>query len=76
MRPSNHTNADHIFLFLGGKFCLQVLRQAGPPQRVDCLTSTENERKVSFPRTQRRIVSLGIEPSDLSRLAPLVAMLT
>ena len=32
LRPSNRTNTEN---FLG--FCLQVFRQVGPPQRVDCL---------------------------------------
>ena len=33
-------------------FCLQLFCQAGPPQRVKCLVSIENTRKVSFPKTK------------------------
>ena len=53
-------------------FCSQVFRQTGPPQRVDCLASVRNKRKVSFPRIQRRIASPGIEPraSNLSIANP------
>ena len=42
--------------------CLQVLHQAGPPPLDDCLVAMGNKRKVSFQTTQRRIISLGIEP--------------
>ena len=49
---SNHTNEKQCF-----GFCLHAFRQAGPPQRVDCLAPMGNRRKVSFPRTQRRIAS-------------------
>ena len=41
--------------------CLQVFRQAGPPQRAKCLALKENKGKVSFPRTQQRIGSLESE---------------
>ena len=37
LRLSNHINAEHFF-----GFCLLAFRQAGPPQRVDCLALTEN----------------------------------
>ena len=32
------------------------------PQRADCSASTGNKCKVSFPKIQLRIASLGIEP--------------
>ena len=57
LRMSNHTNAEH---FLG--FCLRIIRQAGPPQPVDCLAPMGNKLKVSFPRTQRRIANSRVEP--------------
>ena len=47
-------------------FCSQDFRQAGPLQRVDCLAPMENNRRVSFPRTQRRIGSSGIERKFLN----------
>ena len=52
LRLSDHTNAEHFFWF-----CLQVFCQVGPPQRVDCLASMGNKRRVYFPRTSsvRRI---------------------
>ena len=40
---------------------MQVFCQARPPKRVYFLT-LENKRKVFFPRRQRRIASLRIEP--------------
>ena len=43
------------------ELCLQVLSQPRSPQRIDCLTPTENRHKVFFPKTQRRIVSSKIE---------------
>ena len=60
---SNLINAGHFFWF-----CLQVFRQAGPPQRVDCLGPIRNRCKRPFPRIQRRIASFRIEPgvSNLS----------
>ena len=60
---SNYTKAEQFF-----EFSLQVSRQAGPAQRVDCLAPLENKRKVTLSRPQRRTVSLGIEPvvSNLS----------
>ena len=36
VQSSNHTNAKHFFWF-----CLQVFRQARPPQWVDCLAQME-----------------------------------
>ena len=51
-RVSNHTKAKYLFVW----FFLLVFRQAGPPQRVDCLAQMMNKREVSFPRTQRRII--------------------
>ena len=64
---TNRTNAKR---FLG--FYLQAFRQAGPPQREDCLAQMENKRTVSFPRTQQRIASSRIEPgvSNLSITKP------
>ena len=38
LRLSNRTNVEH---FLG--FCLQALRQAGPPQRIDCLACNSSD---------------------------------
>ena len=54
-----------------GSACKSFVR-LGPPQRVDCLASIENKRKMSFPRTQERITSSGIEPrvSNLSITKP------
>ena len=53
-------------LFWG--FCLQVLRKAGSPQRVNCLAPMGNMCKVSLPRTQRCFANSGSEPrtSNLS----------
>ena len=67
LRLSNHNNAEQFF-----GLCLQVFRQAGPPQRVDRLAQMGNNRKVFFPKTQRRIASSGIEPgvSNLSITSP------
>ena len=42
VRPAKST-------FLGG-FCLQVFRQAGPPQGVDCLAPMGSKRKSVFPK--------------------------
>ena len=63
LRLPNHTDAGHLF-----RFCLQ----AGPPQRVNCFAPMGNLRKASFPRTQRCIASLGIEPgvSNISTRNP------
>ena len=44
LRLSNHTNSEH---FLRG-FCLEVFRQAGPPQLVDCLAPMGNQSKMYF----------------------------
>ena len=53
------TIATHNALFW---FSLRVFRQARPLQRINCLALLENNRKVSFPRTQWCIVSSRIEP--------------
>ena len=45
---TNYTNAEYLFLI----FFWQVFRQAGPPQRVDCLAAMENKCEVSLPKTQ------------------------
>ena len=54
---------QNTFFWGGSSVC--KFRQAGPPQRVDCLTSTKNESKVPFLRTQRRIACAGIEPGSV-----------
>ena len=63
-----HTNAEQPFL----GFCLQTFCQDGPPQRVNCWAPIRNARKVSFPKTQLRIVGLGSEQvsSNLSITNP------
>ena len=52
------TSTQSIHLFW---FCLQVFRQAGPPNRIDCLSQWGNKRQVSFPTTHRRITISEIE---------------
>ena len=55
-------------------FCLQVFRRAEPPQMEDCYAPMENKRQVSFPRTQQRVASWGIEPgfSNLLNTNPML----
>ena len=59
LRLSNHTNTEQFFWF-----SLQVFRQAGPLQRVDCWARMKNKRKVSFPRTQQGIRTRDQQPFD------------
>ena len=50
------------------RFYLKFFHMARQSKQIDCLASMKNKRKVFFTRTQRRIVSSGIEPrvSNLS----------
>jgi len=52
-------------------FCLHVFRQAGPPQRVDCLAPRWETALCVFP-TQRRATASGVEPKfrNLSITSP------
>ena len=42
--------------------CLAINHFASSPQQIDCLVPLGNTQKVSFPKTQRRHASSGIEP--------------
>ena len=60
------TTSTHSTLFW---FCLQVIRHAGSPKRLDCLAlQGTNQRQVYFARTLQRITNLGIKPGASNRL--------
>ena len=39
------------------------ISRTGTTRQLDCVASMENSHEVSFPRTQRRVTSSGIEPA-------------
>ena len=59
LRLSYHTDAEHVSIFLKLRF--KFLVSLGRHQRGNYFNSSRNNCKLSFPRTQCRTASSGIE---------------